>query len=845
MKLSYQGVCFFFCLLLPLSLSAQTDVPSGPLAANTSWTVSNSPYVITGDISIPEGITLTIEPGVEVLFGGTFKLLVAGELVAIGNADAPITFSHQTAGEYWRNILFADSSSDALRDGDGVYVSGSILKHVTLTAAGWSNPADPPNLQTKGVISLSNAHPEISHVTVSDNISAGIYGELLSALVRLTNVTVSYNVSNQESSCGGICLTGQLNQNSRVEINNSTISDNRADRADRADPDDTSQHFGGGIRLELIDSFVVQKNIISDNYAFSRGGGIRINYALSPGTEKRISGNTIENNESGIFDGGISLLDAEVVMENNIIRSNTALSAAGIGVNGKTQLIDLSANIIQSNQSVSMGAGLWIGGGSMTISDNIFLGNTVDDDGHGSGIDIHDGTITMNNNILAHNVVGRSSGSTSGGDGAAIKSQVAKLTTITNNTFYRNGSVNTIILTSHFDISNNTLTENAASSTLIAVNPDVAFSPTLQNNNFYNNDTLYEIGNGNISLELTAFNNWWGITDETEVAKRVLGPIATAPVLQDWNTQAPISTPVNLQAAVDNEQINVSWDANQESDLAGYFVYWGTDDNSSYPNKIDAGNVTAYVLDNAGPGDVYVTVSAYDVGYAAVNDNLDTPLVNENQTRGQESWYSEAVKTSIDANVDLQLSTSSDVTSVLQFQGWPLELNISNSGIHAATNAVLTLDFNQAIDGVEADSFSGATCSVSAQQITCPLTGINPSTTTTLTAQIIPATAGELSMTATVTLAEADRNSTDNTAGLKLEVIADANENGISDADEPAEEPDEETKDVVTDEPASPRNKKGSSSMDPLTLIVFLLAAIVAIGRRYTPASRPGQRLDR
>jgi len=58
--------------------------------------------------------------------------------------------------------------------------------------------------------------------------------------------------------------------------------------------------------------------------------------------------------------------------------------------------------------------------------------------------------------------------------------------------------------------------------------------------------------------------------------------------------------------------LDLAWDANQETDLAGYKVYYGTS-SGEYINSIDVGDVTAYRLDNL-LEDVtyYVAVTAYD-----------------------------------------------------------------------------------------------------------------------------------------------------------------------------------------------------------------------------------------
>ncbi len=87
------------CLLAISSLSAQTPV-SGGIYANTTWTLANSPYLMTGPVVVFPGKTLTIEPGVEVRvsYGGVpntglmHYLEIRGSLVAVGTLSSPIVF---------------------------------------------------------------------------------------------------------------------------------------------------------------------------------------------------------------------------------------------------------------------------------------------------------------------------------------------------------------------------------------------------------------------------------------------------------------------------------------------------------------------------------------------------------------------------------------------------------------------------------------------------------------------------------------------------------------------------------------------------------------------------------
>ena len=74
------------------SVTTQAGQPlGGILSASTTVTLANSPYVLTQDIQIAYGATLTIEPGV-VIDGSGRNIKVHGALNAVGTPSAPITF---------------------------------------------------------------------------------------------------------------------------------------------------------------------------------------------------------------------------------------------------------------------------------------------------------------------------------------------------------------------------------------------------------------------------------------------------------------------------------------------------------------------------------------------------------------------------------------------------------------------------------------------------------------------------------------------------------------------------------------------------------------------------------
>ncbi|MGD8627132.1 MAG: hypothetical protein PVJ34_21535, partial [Anaerolineae bacterium] len=51
-----------------------TPVPGGNVSG--TWTAAGSPYLIEGDITVPAGATLSIEPGVNVIFQSWYALYV-------------------------------------------------------------------------------------------------------------------------------------------------------------------------------------------------------------------------------------------------------------------------------------------------------------------------------------------------------------------------------------------------------------------------------------------------------------------------------------------------------------------------------------------------------------------------------------------------------------------------------------------------------------------------------------------------------------------------------------------------------------------------------------------------
>jgi hypothetical protein len=104
----------------------------GIISSSTTWTKTNSPYILTGPVLVGYGVTLTIEPGVNVNLA-TYYLEVNGTLNARGTATDKITFSAQYNGfpGETASIVFTDFATGWNEQTR----SGSIIENAGISSA--------------------------------------------------------------------------------------------------------------------------------------------------------------------------------------------------------------------------------------------------------------------------------------------------------------------------------------------------------------------------------------------------------------------------------------------------------------------------------------------------------------------------------------------------------------------------------------------------------------------------------------------------------------------------------------------------------------------------------------
>jgi parallel beta-helix repeat protein len=195
---------------------------SGIISSNTIW---DEHMLITGDVTINDGATLTIEPGVQVYFDGNYQIDVQGTILAEGTTSDAITFTaHPTVP--WNGIVF--TNTPAVNDSSRfVYCT---LENGTASSNG-------------GAFSITN------------------FDKIL-----LENCTFQ---NNQANNGGAVFLN-----NASVVIKKCSFLDNSA-------------QSGGAIYILNESAPLISRCIFTDNTATSFGGAIIIHHSESPYTSRQ------------------------------------------------------------------------------------------------------------------------------------------------------------------------------------------------------------------------------------------------------------------------------------------------------------------------------------------------------------------------------------------------------------------------------------------------------------------------------------------------------------------------------------------------------------------------------
>lgn len=160
-----------FIGLMPGLGAAQTIIPAGAEVSG-KWVRDSSPYLILGEITVPQGQKLSIEKGVELRFkvhddsaryseSRAGILMVKGKLVAEGTERDKIIFTRYGHSGNW-GVIFIDSTS-----------RGTSLSHCIIRHAGTMNDVRDESINYSG-LSFFAATAEVDHTILTSNRGYGI-----------------------------------------------------------------------------------------------------------------------------------------------------------------------------------------------------------------------------------------------------------------------------------------------------------------------------------------------------------------------------------------------------------------------------------------------------------------------------------------------------------------------------------------------------------------------------------------------------------------------------------------------------------------------------------------------
>lgn len=212
-----------FFLVVSAGIS-QTNV-QGTINANTTWILSNSPYNLTGSLTIRDGATLTIENGVEVRFTTSSYITVGSSSSSRGYLNAAgTTFTGLLSGD--ARIYFKSNSSQGTFNNCSFNNTYLWIEksEVTLNTSVFSNCVYPVVLEDGGRLTHSSMTFE------SSNTNYGIqFKGTLSTDYTMTNNGFPYFIDNLTVNSGATFaiengVEAKLTSSTAITVGSSTSS---------------------------------------------------------------------------------------------------------------------------------------------------------------------------------------------------------------------------------------------------------------------------------------------------------------------------------------------------------------------------------------------------------------------------------------------------------------------------------------------------------------------------------------------------------------------------------------------------------------------------------------------
>jgi len=336
-------------------------VVRGVIEEDTLWGgASVKEYIVSGNLLVKEGKTLTIAKGVTLRFAPDLSIRVRGNLMAQGEKKYPIVFTGNP-GTPWDRILFENRSLDAVEQMDR---RKSLLSFCVVESG-------------KGIM-MDGKGADLLNCRIQNNRGTGV--RIKEVSVDVKGCTITGNISDSDG--GGIYAYGSQ----PIIIHGNVITHNHA-------------QGGGGIFAYGYQSNVavdMRDNLVQANTSSGDGGGIWA--SRSAVVDNRIMENSTENKGGGLY-------ASFALVNDNQVTKNKAQEGGGIYCEANSALI---GNIILQNTSLSgLGGGVYLNYWGLSkhnknFDNNLVQGNTAPDPSGTGGICLN-GDLDFSANAIFNN----------------------------------------------------------------------------------------------------------------------------------------------------------------------------------------------------------------------------------------------------------------------------------------------------------------------------------------------------------------------------------------------------------------------------------------------------------
>ncbi len=360
------------------AVAQSTNYISGDACAggpNPTW-LSGDTWILYGNVTVPGGCTLTIEPGATVLGDPGVHLYIAGTLMAGGASGTPTQFKdNQTTGVPWSGIQFNAGSS-------GSVTWSSFDRVLVAVSATSSSPGISNNTIVQAIagVRLDTSSSLVANNRI-DGQRAGAYGV----------VAASSNAKILGNTINGTSIGVQGGTSGSLVISNNTFTN-------------LTGALALGVYVSNLASVTITKNTFDGALGSVGGpsgtGGSAVAILVNGTSNATIAGNSISRFHGGRGGAG----------------ANSAIGVGGSGGNGGgaagIAVGSGSSVLIQSNTMDEVVAGDGGNGGSSTSLGN---GGAGGRGGDGLGIEVFSAAVSTS--FLSNSVANVSGGD--GGDGGA------------------------------------------------------------------------------------------------------------------------------------------------------------------------------------------------------------------------------------------------------------------------------------------------------------------------------------------------------------------------------------------------------------------------------------------